>query len=108
MEIFKGMLDRQKKLEGFFKEKKDVSLYNSKEKLLKGNEQKERQHRQVVEIKAAARALERRVLDKESKSSSLIKTVKDELKYESLIKSEQAKLKQEEIHEFATETKQRH
>jgi hypothetical protein len=32
MEIFKGMLDRQKKLEGFFKEKKNISLYNNKEK----------------------------------------------------------------------------
>jgi len=32
MEIFKSMIDRQKKLEGFFKEKKDISLFNNKEK----------------------------------------------------------------------------
>lgn len=40
------------------------------------------------------------------RSSSLIKTVKDEMKYESLIKSEQAKLKREEIQEFANETRE--
>lgn len=57
------------------------------------------------DMRAAAKAMEKRVLDKETKSSGLIKIVKDELKYESLIKSEQAKLKQEEIREFADETK---
>lgn len=59
-------------------------------------------------MRAKAKAMAQRVQDKETKSSGLIKVVKDELKYESLIKSEQAKLKQEEIREFADETKQRH
>lgn len=46
--------------------------------------------------------------EKELKSSSLIKTVKDDLKYESLIKQETSKLKRDEIREFQLDTKTRH
>ena len=43
-------------------------------------------------MKVEAKKLEKKVGERETKSSRLIKVVKDELQYESKIKSEQAKL----------------
>ena len=58
-------------------------------------------------MKVEAKKLEKKVADKDMKSSGMIKVVKDDLKYESRIKKEEAKLKRDEIYEFQEETKQR-